>query len=98
MHQSRIYTHPPLIPSSPESVIVTVQRAAARRLLVTIKHMLAVDWCPTLLDVVPMLLVYMPESCAYGVVEELWSERPLFFPVTKRVFDAWSATFKVHRC
>lgn len=57
--------------------------------------MLAAEWCPSLLDVVPMLLVYMPESCVYGVVEELWSLRPLFFPHCRSESDAWNATFKV---
>ncbi|CAM9603061.1 unnamed protein product [Ectocarpus sp. 12 AP-2014] len=69
-------------------------RAAVRRLLVTIKHMLAVEWSPSLLDVVPVLLTYMPESCVYGVVEELWGMRPLFFPHTEEEFEAWAATFK----
>ncbi|CAN0010368.1 unnamed protein product [Scytosiphon promiscuus] len=69
-------------------------RAAVRRLLVTIKHMLAVEWCPSMLDVVPVLLIYMPESCVYGVVEELWSMRPLFFPHSEGEFEAWAATFK----
>ncbi|CAM9661879.1 unnamed protein product, partial [Laminaria digitata] len=68
-------------------------RAAARRLLVTIKHMLAVDWAPSLLDIVPMLLIYMPESCVYGVVEELWSMKPLFFPHNEGEFASWAATF-----
>ncbi|CAN0414972.1 unnamed protein product [Discosporangium mesarthrocarpum] len=74
-----------------------MQRAAARRLLVAIKHMQAVEWCPTLLDVVPLLLVYMPESCAYGVVDELWSERPLYFPVTRDAYLVWVATFRVRQ-
>lgn len=68
-------------------------RAAARRLLVTIKHMQAAEWCPTLLDVVPMFLVYMPESCAYGVVEDLWPLRSLFFPHSRSESDAWNGTF-----
>lgn len=78
-------------------LLVPIQRAAVRRLLVTIKHMLAVEWSPSLLDVVPVLLTYMPESCVYGVVEELWGMRPLFFPHSEEEFEAWAATFKV-RC
>eukprot|EP00903_Cladosiphon_okamuranus_P022524 g20721.t1 len=69
-------------------------RAAVRRLLVTIKHMQAIEWCPSLLDIVPVLLIYMPESCVYGVVDELWVMRPLFFPHSEGEFEAWAATFK----
>ena len=73
----------------------STKRAAARRLLVTIKHMLAVDWSPSLLDIVPMLLIYMPESCVYGVVEEMWGVKPLFFPHNEGEFESWAATFNV---
>lgn len=57
--------------------------------------MLAVEWAPSLLDIVPMLLIYMPESCVYGVVEELWSMKPLFFPHNEGEFASWAATFSV---
>lgn len=63
----------------------------------TIKHMQAVEWCPSLLDIVPVLLIYMPESCVYGVVDELWVMRPLFFPHSQGEFEAWAATFKVRQ-
>lgn len=66
---------------------------AAKRVLIATRHMIAADWCPALLDIAPMLLIFMPESCAYAVVEELWSERPLFFPATERETEVWSRTF-----
>ncbi|CAM9733469.1 unnamed protein product, partial [Phaeothamnion confervicola] len=67
---------------------------AACRVLVAAKHMFAIEWCPTLLDVVPLLLVYMPESCAYSVLTEMWDRRPLFFPVSPDEAAIWFATFR----
>ncbi|CAM9850918.1 unnamed protein product [Chrysoparadoxa australica] len=68
--------------------------AAVRKILTAVKHMLAVEWCPALLDIVPLLLVVMPEACVYNVVDDLWQERPLFFPVSSQEYLIWVATYR----
>eukprot|EP01084_Bolivina_argentea_P267623 454352_1 len=76
-----------------ETVLSIKGKAAAIRVLHMAKCLLAIKWCPSLLDIVPMLIIFMPESCAYTIVENMWCERPLFFPSTQVMQEVWSATF-----
>eukprot|EP00612_Vaucheria_litorea_P002231 CAMPEP_0171456694 /NCGR_PEP_ID=MMETSP0945-20130129/3069_1 /TAXON_ID=109269 /ORGANISM="Vaucheria litorea, Strain CCMP2940" /LENGTH=540 /DNA_ID=CAMNT_0011982151 /DNA_START=449 /DNA_END=2071 /DNA_ORIENTATION=- len=66
---------------------------AYNRILVACKQMLAVNWCPAIIEIVRVFLLHMPEGSAYYAIEEMWEQRPLHFPVTRVEAKAWSLAF-----
>jgi Rab-GTPase-TBC domain len=84
----------------PDCLLNAAGQAAAHRIVAVARALLPVDGCPSLQQVVRTLLLFMPEGCAYGALEALYSQRPQHLPqsraATAHVCGAFAALVKVH--
>jgi Rab-GTPase-TBC domain len=84
----------------PDCLLNSAGQAAAHRIVAVAKALLPVDGCPSLQQVVRTLLLFMPEGCAYGALEALYSQRPRHLPhsraATAHICGAFAALVRVH--
>lgn len=75
------------------------QEAASRRVLCVLGYTLEIDFCPLLLDLVPLLMTFLPEAIVYAVVRNMHLHRPFYFGTGHRQFLATLAAFRdyMHR-
>ena len=71
------------------------QERATRRVLCVLGYTCEVDYCPLLLDLVPLLVAAVPEAVAYAVVRNMHLHRPFYFGTGHRHFLAVMAAFRV---
>ena len=76
-------------PMTPDQVM------SAQRILSAIAHSMEIDFCPLLLDLVPILLMILPEAVVYGVIRNMHQHRPFYFGTSHRFFLAAMAAFRV---
>lgn len=86
-------------PSFHDHPLTREQEAASRRVLCVLGYTCEIDFCPLLLDLVPLLMVFLPEAVVYAVVHNMHLHRPFYFGIGHRYFLAVMAAFRdyMHR-
>ncbi len=74
--------------------LTRAQEQAARRVLCVIGYCVEIDFCPLLLDLVPLLCTSLPEAVVYAVVRNMHLHRPFYFGTGHRQFLAVLAAFR----
>ena len=68
-------------------------KASMKKILFAAQHVLGLEYCPLLPDIVCILLSYMTESYAYAIVREMANNPNHYFPTNKEEHIAWCFAF-----
>ncbi len=68
-------------------------KGSMKRILFAAQHVLGLDYCPLLPDIVCILLSYMTESYAYAIVREMANNPNHYFPTNKEQHIAYCFAF-----
>ena len=81
-----------------EQITHTVPKCGKQSLanvLIAVNQVLGIEYCPLLVDVVCLLLQFMPESYAYCTIREIMNTSSYYLPVCQKDYYSWCKSFEV---